>query len=175
MTRSLGALLLAVAAWLGWQRQAEAAAPAAAVPARLDPREVLAIIRAVNDAEHGGWFDPFDVLAVVEIESSYRPRAYRAEPRIGDASWGLMQLLLSTARDRGYQGDGEGLFEPEVNIRLGMAHLRWSWDYLTRNGRVIDKATWIASYNAGVGAVERGWRNLGYVDRWGRARMRWAS
>jgi soluble lytic murein transglycosylase-like protein len=71
------------------------------------------------------------IQTVIEAESSFNPRAFRAEPQINDASYGLMQLLTSTARgDLGYTGSNDGLFDPETNINLGtryLAQLRARW------------------------------------------------
>lgn len=62
---------------------------------------------------------PAWIYAVIEVESAFDPNAYRAEPKISDASYGLMQLLSRTARGLGFEGDVSGLFEPAVNIELG--------------------------------------------------------
>lgn len=59
------------------------------------------------------------IKAVIMTESSGQATAYRAEPKINDASYGLMQLLLQTARGLGYVGTPEGLYDPGVNIDLG--------------------------------------------------------
>lgn len=59
------------------------------------------------------------IRAVIETESSWNPTAYRAEPKINDASYGLMQLLYRTARGLGYVGTTDGLYDPEININLG--------------------------------------------------------
>jgi soluble lytic murein transglycosylase-like protein len=59
------------------------------------------------------------IRAVIEVESSWNSDAYRAEPKIHDASYGLMQLLEQTARGLGFTGPKEDLFLPEVNIPLG--------------------------------------------------------
>lgn len=59
------------------------------------------------------------IRAVIQTESSFNPRAYRAEPQIHDASYGLMQLLYGTARNLGYSGTPEGLYDPAINIELG--------------------------------------------------------
>lgn len=59
------------------------------------------------------------VKAVIMTESSGNPDAYRAEPAIGDASYGLMQLLYRTAKGLGYTGDPSGLYDPDTNIQLG--------------------------------------------------------
>jgi soluble lytic murein transglycosylase-like protein len=59
------------------------------------------------------------IKAVIMAESSGRVDAYRPEPSINDASYGLMQLLYRTARSLGYAGAPEGLYDPDTNIRLG--------------------------------------------------------
>lgn len=65
------------------------------------------------------------VKALIGTESAFKPEATRGEPQIGDASIGLMQLLVSTARDLGYPGLAgdkatlSGLYTPSTNIYLG--------------------------------------------------------
>lgn len=59
------------------------------------------------------------IRAVIEVESSWNPDAYRAEPKIQDASYGLMQVLEGTARGLGFTGPKEDLFLPHVSIDLG--------------------------------------------------------
>jgi len=63
------------------------------------------------------------VLGTIAVESRFKERAYRAEPHIGDASRGLMQLLYRTAQGLGYTGPPEGLYDPAVNIALGTQYL----------------------------------------------------
>lgn len=139
---------------------------------RLEPGQVLAMIDKLNREEFGGWFDPRDVLALVEVESSFRPRVMRYEEHLGEASLGLTQVLLSTARDRGYAGGPGGLLDdPYMNLRIGMRQLRWSHDYLaSRLGRAPSREQWFGSYNAGVGNVSKGNIPLAYVGKIDRAR-----
>ena len=61
------------------------------------------------------------VRAVIATESGFNPNAVRGEPHIGDASYGLMQVLLSTARKLGYPdtAPAEGLLVSSVNIHYG--------------------------------------------------------
>lgn len=84
------------------------------------------------------------VLAVMGVESSFDPRAFRAEPQINDASRGLMQLLLGTARGLGFTGPEDGLFDPAVNADLGTRLLR---DNLKARGGDVAKA--VSQYNGG--------------------------
>jgi soluble lytic murein transglycosylase-like protein len=72
----------------------------------------------LNNAER--WNVPVAwIKAVIMQESSGNPNAYRAEPQIQDASYGLMQLLYRTAKGLGYTGTPEGLYDPAVNIEFG--------------------------------------------------------
>lgn len=59
------------------------------------------------------------IRAVIETESSWNPKAYREEPRINDASYGLMQLLYRTALGLGFTGTSSQLYDPATNIDLG--------------------------------------------------------
>lgn len=84
------------------------------------------------------------IQAVIDTESSGNPRAYRYEPAIKDASYGLMQLLYSTAKGLGYEGTPDGLYDPETNINLGTRLLRQLRD---RYGD--DFARVYSAYNSG--------------------------
>lgn len=86
------------------------------------------------------------IQAVILTESSGRADAYRAEPRISDASYGLMQLLYRTAKGLGYDGTPEGLYDPQTNIHYGtklLAQLR------ARYGD--NPAAVYSAYNSGSG------------------------
>lgn len=91
---------------------------------------------------------PAELLsAVIAAESSWKPDAYRYEAHLDDASYGLMQVLYSTAQDMGYTGPPDGLFDPATNIRYGTKYLRWLMD------RFDDLWVVVAAYNAGPGRV----------------------
>lgn len=155
--------------------QAVPVAPTAPVitAGRISPQDVLALL---PQADPDGWMPPADLLAFVEVESGFRPRAYRFEAHLNEASYGLMQTLASTARDRGYQGDPEGLFDPLTSLTFGIAAARWKWDFLARRlGRDPTETEWVGAYNAGVGNVLRGFIPQGYVRKWTLARDRWAG
>jgi soluble lytic murein transglycosylase-like protein len=59
------------------------------------------------------------IKGVIMAESSGDPNAYRYEAARHEASYGLMQLLESTARGLGFSGDVDALYTPGVNIDLG--------------------------------------------------------
>lgn len=60
------------------------------------------------------------VKGIMWKESSFNPDAYRPERAINDASYGLMQLLLKTARGLGFSGTPDALYDPLINIDLGV-------------------------------------------------------
>lgn len=85
------------------------------------------------------------VKAVIAHESRFVPTAQRAEPHINDASRGLMQLLERTARDElGFTGDVAALFDPTVNIPLGVRYLA-----LQRSRAGGEWAAAVSAYNGG--------------------------
>lgn len=150
---------LSFVAWLVVKQVANASTAIA-------PEILLTMIKEINEREFAGWFDPYDVLAIAKIESSFRPGAFRYERHLDDASIGLMQVLSSTARDRGYTGPVNGLFDPEVSLRIGMRHLKWGHDFLAqRMGVGVPKDIWIGAYNAGVGNALKGYTPLEYVGK----------
>ena len=57
------------------------------------------------------------VHKVVKRESNYNPRAK------GGSALGLMQIKHATARGLGYKGDASGLYDPETNLKYGIAYL----------------------------------------------------
>lgn len=59
------------------------------------------------------------IKAVIGTESDYIATAYRPEKAINDASYGLMQILYTTAKNLGYTGAASGLFDPLINISYG--------------------------------------------------------
>lgn len=185
MRDKIGAILVALAAWLGYRASADAAATAAgvspapaAIPDRLTVGYTRLLVERINAAEFGGWFRVGDVLAIIEIESGFRPRAFNHE-RAGtdDDSRGLMQVQLQTAWDRGFPRgvDPAALFDPETGIRYGMRQLRWTWDYLeSRFQRPPTMEEWSGAYNAGVGNVYRnGFIQVAYVQKFREARGRY--
>jgi soluble lytic murein transglycosylase-like protein len=85
--------------------------------------------------------DPDLVLAVIEAESNFNPRALS-----GKNAQGLMQLIPATAERFGVRD----VWDPEQNLRGGMAYLRWLLAYFKGDVKLA-----LAGYNAGEGAVDR--------------------
>ncbi len=100
------------------------------------------------------------IKAVILQESSGNPKARRFEPKLNDSSYGLMQILFSTAKFLGYTGSSEGLLDPKTNIDLGTKYLAYQ---IRRYGNWDDA---FAAYN--IGSVKRKpngeYINQAYVD-----------
>lgn len=93
------------------------------------------------------------VNAVIAAESAYDAHAVSPAGAIG-----LMQLMPATAADYGTR-DVNTLFDPEVNLKTGVRHLkRLLSKYKNDYGRVI------MAYNAGEGVVDRTNSNVTYDE-----------
>lgn len=53
------------------------------------------------------------------LESQFNPKSYRAEPHLNDASYGIAQILYGNAKNLGYTGTPEGLFDPYTSAKYG--------------------------------------------------------
>ncbi len=87
--------------------------------------------------------------AVMHEESGGDPDAFPEHPERDGASFGLMQLLLPTARAVGFSGKAPQLFSADMNITLAARYLAG----LVREYR--DTATALVAYNGGPGAAWR--------------------
>lgn len=123
--------------------------------------------------------DPDLVSAVVMTESSGKTHAYRYEPAFFDrylrgkdewkganpervaASYGLMQVMYTTALEHGLTGDPEQLFRPSVGLFYGCLHLASLLKWSAGN---VDQA--LAAYNGGKGGnAAPPYRNASYVAK----------
>lgn len=104
-----------------------------------------ALLPMINSIAQQYNVPPALILAHMKQESSFNPNAYRAEPAIGDASIGLMQVLLGTARKFVPEATAEQMYDPTFNTNVGTAYIA---ENLNRyEGNILDA---IAAYNAGT-------------------------
>jgi len=101
-------------------------------------RKILAIVDRLAP-EYG--IHPGLAFAVIRAESNFNPQAVSHKN-----AQGLMQLIPETAARFRVNKP----FDPEQNIRGGLAYLRWLLAYF--QGNVVLA---VAAYNAGEGAVDR--------------------
>lgn len=99
---------------------------------------------------------PIDLADVVAtVESAYDPHAVGLADEIG-----LMQVRPAEARQLGFQGSIQDLFEPETNIRLGMTYLAGAWE---RSGGDLCRA--LMKYRTGWEETEMSALSLEYCRR----------
>lgn len=135
-------------------------------------RSALIVADRINDFYFDKWFLRSSLMAFMEVESGFDPNAIRYEPS-GVTSYGIMQVLDSTAAWLGHTGDPRDLFDLTVGIFYGCKYAAWGWNYLLEKlGRPPTLEEWSDGYNAGYGAVAKG-RDVPYSDRWIAARERW--
>jgi soluble lytic murein transglycosylase-like protein len=103
--------------------------------------QCLQIVNMVKKLAPRYGLEPTLALAVIKVESSFQVRAKSRKN-----AQGLMQLLPTTAKRFGVKNT----WDPEENIKGGMAYLQWLLDYFGGDVRLA-----LAAYNAGEGAVER--------------------
>jgi len=120
------------------------------------PLAYLEIIK--NEAAQRG-LDPYLILSLIRQESLFDPDAISPASALG-----LMQLLPSTAgREAANMGllypGPEQLFDPDLNLRLGINHLK---RLLERYPNSLAKA--LAAYNAGRRPVSRWEKRFASLD-----------
>ncbi|MFA6094289.1 MAG: lytic transglycosylase domain-containing protein [Candidatus Paceibacterota bacterium] len=121
---------------LGWAGFCQPVKRAANPPKQ--PQQIADLVARLAPAYT---LDPALVTAVIAQESGFNPKA-----RSPKQAQGLMQLLPTTAQRFGVRFP----FDPEDNLRGGMAYLHW----LLRRFQG-DVALTLAAYNAGENAVAR--------------------
>ncbi len=113
-------------------------------------------LKAINVIENYGDYinataqkyelDPKVIFATIMVESMGNPKAIRYEPQINDASYGLGQILYSTAKYIGFQGSTDQLYDPQTNIDLiGKYHKRTLDTY----GHDLSDESLAIAYNSG--------------------------
>ena len=99
---------------------------------------------------------PIDLAdAVATVESAYDPHAVGLIDEIG-----LMQVRPTIARQLGFSGTIQDLFDPETNIRLGVTYLAGAWE---RSGGNLCQA--LMKYRAGWDETQMSALSLEYCRR----------
>jgi len=123
--------------------------------------------------------DPNLVKAVVMVESAGETSAYRyepgfwmrymahkpefdgANPRRVSSSYGLMQVMYTTATQHGFKDAPEALFIPLIGLAYGCAHLKYLLAQCDGN---VEQA--LCQYNGGEGGnTKPPYRNAAYARK----------
>jgi Transglycosylase SLT domain/Sel1 repeat len=139
--------------------QSEVKMPACLLPDALPPASPLPAQIAVDEADGPMPIAPKDItllvqrlapqfeidsrlaLALISVESAFNPSALSPAK-----AQGLMQLIPETAERFGVKRP----FNPDDNIKGGLAYLRWLFAYFQGDVSLV-----LAAYNAGEGAVDK--------------------
>ena len=125
-------------------------------PATLDP--------IINEMSRKYNIEPALIRGIIKQESNWDVNASRFEAHKGDASWGLMQLMLATAKGvlNNPNLSTTQLTNPQLNIEAGTKLMAQN---LARWGNLPDA---IAAYNAGsprLNPKTGKYVNSDYVDK----------
>ena len=109
----------------------------------ITPTDARKLAKLIIDECNNYEIDPFIILAVIQTESNFTPKAVSSKGAIG-----LMQVMPKTgafvAKDRGISYNGRNsLYDPFVNVKLGIHYL----SFLEDKFDTIENA--LAAYNYG--------------------------
>ncbi len=145
-------------------------------------KSILDLIVKLNNNEFDAWFNPSEVMAFVQVESAFRTQAHRYEPRLNESSYGLMQVLASTAKSvDSALVHPLTMYQPEIGLRIGMRVAKLYYEQEQKHfGREPTNEEWAASYNEGVGGAERDVAHgrepdPAYTKAWLAAQEHWAA
>lgn len=128
---------------------------AAAAAADLDPALVAGVVLAESGGlTHAYRYEPgFWKRYKLAEQPAYRDQ----NPRRWAASYGLLQILGTTARELGHAGSPEALFEPSCGLRWGCAYLRacleWAQKFEAPDRDTLISA--LAAYNGGRSSAQK--------------------
>lgn len=138
MLRQVGAPLTKAPSCLSDPEQNDTEGHDIVVNAAPEQRKVMDLVQKLAP-EYGVY--PRLAMAIIRAESNFNPTAISPKN-----AQGLMQLIPETAE----RFNVKKPFDPEQNIRGGLAYLRWLLAYFEGNIPLV-----AAAYNAGEGAVNR--------------------
>lgn len=93
------------------------------------------------------------------IRTNQNAKGFKYGP-LAACSFGLMQVLLETAMEDGFDGRPEDLFMPRVGLNWGAKHMKKLWDVLGGTPETYKRA--LARYN-GTGDAATAYADAIYV------------
>ena len=135
----------------------------------IDERLIRAIIQTESSfnpwairVERGFWTRYLGGIKATFFKTPEKDEKWLTYPDLVSASYGLMQIMLTTAMEMGFRFKyPTELLEPETNIKYGCAYLKKLYN------RYGDWKDAVAAYNAGVAKknLDRTYKNQNYVDK----------
>lgn len=110
------------------------------------------------------------IFAFIEVESGFRVKAFAND--LNGGSYGLTQIDLATATDRGYTGNAIGLYDPPTNIEFHCKIIDWITADLQKHG-LYNIENLAAAYNSGLQHVLDGGNDPSYSGKIVAAYARW--
>lgn len=125
------------------------------------------VLKAIAVAESGqDWMayrpEPKFFKRYIQGKAGWAGHRYYDQPQIIAASWGLMQVMYTTACELGWEREfcPWDLLKPAANIRTGARLLAQKLD------RYGNLSSAVSAYNAGVARIDGGrYQNQAYVDK----------
>lgn len=113
-------------------------------------------------------YEPAFYTRYIQNKAAWKNNPYYASPKRISASYGLMQIMYTTAYSVGFQGKPEDLYDPQQNLEVGCAYIASA--YQVKQHR-WDPPKIACAYNAGSvrPTTENAWGmycHSGHLDRW---------
>lgn len=125
---------------------------------------VLGIIKTESGGDSGAWRyeKDYPYLHQPAVWANDFGWTEATERQAQSFSYGLMQIMLATARAQGYRFHPRMLFDPRTNISWSCFHLKTLYD------KYLDWMDAVSAYNFGHPAkklLSKTYKNQAYVDR----------
>ncbi|GAK60019.1 hypothetical protein U27_07006 [Candidatus Vecturithrix granuli] len=133
---------------------------------------VPAIIATISTESSGNpqayRYEPAFYTRYIQNKAEWKNNPYSASPKRISASYGLMQIMYTTAYNVGFRGKPEDLYDPQQNLDVGCAYIASAYQ-VKQHG--WDPPKIACAYNAGSvrPTTENAWGmycHAGHLDRW---------
>ena len=133
---------------------------------------VPAIIATISTESSGNpqayRYEPAFYTRYIQGKAEWKSNPYYASPKRISASYGLVQIMYTTAYSVGFRGKPEDLYDPQQNLDAGCAYIASAYQ-IKQHG--WDPPKIACAYNAGSvrPTTANAWGmycHLGHLDRW---------
>jgi len=151
--------------WKNYQASVLAASRKYGVP-------IPAIIATISTESNGNpkayRYEPLFYRRYIKNKDHWKNNPYYYSPRRVSASYGLVQIMYTTAYSVGFRGEPEDLYDPRLNIDVGTAYIASRFQVKNHGW---DPPKIACAYNAGSVRVTNSnawgmYHHPGHLDRW---------